>query len=301
MINTPGIAAFTGYNGLYVAAHRLKKQYPFLQCFPAGRSVAGRNIITFLIGSGKPAVLYVGGHRALEYITSMALLKFTSELCRHMNEDTLFQGYDIKRILSKKSVYIIPMLNPDGVELQLKGAAAAGPLVEKVYRISGGDFTGWQANLNGVDLNRNYNAGWEKQHQLESKNGILGPAPRYFGGFRPESEPETQSICKLCRRVMFSRMYAFHSQGERIYWNFGKSTPKSSWLMARKLADSCGYKVSKPDSPLLPDGLKDWFISVFKRPGFTVEIGQNKDRFPVGNLGPVYARLVNLLLLGLTI
>lgn len=290
-----------GYEELCLEAQRLKHDYKFVQCFSIGRSVLGRGITAFLIGTGVPSVLYVGGHHALEYLTSMELVKFISDLCSHVAADEKMNGYNVARILSRKSIYIIPMLNPDGVEIHLHGISAAGPLREKIKRVSGGDLSNWQANARGVDLNHNYNAGWQILKKMEIESGISGPSPRQFGGYRPESEPETHALCNLCRRVLFRRAYAFHSQGEEIYWEYGDHTPKTSFEMANSLADSCGYTVSKPEGLASHGGFKDWFVSVFSKPGFTVEIGLGKNPLPASDLEPVYDKLQNLFLLGLTL
>jgi g-D-glutamyl-meso-diaminopimelate peptidase len=289
------------YEELCSQIKTLKHNYKFVQCFPIGKSVQGRAISTLLIGSGTSSILYVGGHHALEYLTSMVLMKFARDLCEHMSEGEKMCGFNVARILSRQSIYIVPMLNPDGVEIHLKGASSAGALKDKIKRISGGDFSNWQANVRGVDLNHNYNAGWAALRQMEDDAGIKGPSPRQFGGYRPESEPETHALCNLCRRMLFTRAYAFHSQGEEIYWEYGDRTPKNSYEMAHALANSCGYTVSQPFGLASHGGFKDWFISVFSRPGFTVEIGKGKNPLPPSELEPVYEKLKNLLLLGLTI
>lgn len=290
-----------GYEELCTAAARLKHEYKFAQCFSIGRSVLGRGITTFIIGTGGPPLLYVGAHHALEYMTSMALVKFAGELCEHLQSGERLNGRNIGTILSRQCVYIIPMLNPDGVELHIKGSSSAGALRERLGKIADGDFSGWQANARGVDLNHNYNAGFEILRQMEVESGITGPASRQFGGYRAESEPETHAICNLCRRMMFRRAYALHSQGEEIYWDYGDRTPKNSYAMAQELAQSCGYKTAQPEGLASHGGFKDWYISVFARPGFTVEIGKGKNPLPVSDFEPVYERLRNLLNLGLTI
>lgn len=290
-----------GYDELCAAAANLKHMCKCVQCFSVGRSVLGRRIPAFIIGNGSHPLLYVGAHHALEYLTSMALVKFAGELCEHLDSGEKLYGSNLRSILSRQCVYIIPMLNPDGVELHLNGAPSAGALREKLTRISGGDFSGWQANARGVDLNHNYNAGFKTLRRMEEESGITGPAPRQFGGYRPESEPETHALCNLCRRMLFSRAYAFHSQGEEIYWSYGDRTPKNSYIMAQALAKSCGYKTAKPEGLASNGGFKDWYISVFARPGFTIEIGNGKNPLPTSDLEPVYEKLRNLLIMGLTI
>lgn len=289
------------YDELCAATARLKSKYKSIQCCSVGRSVLGRRIPAYMIGTENHPVLYVGAHHALEYLTSMVLVKFAGDVCEHLESGEKLNGYNVRSIFSRHSLCIIPMLNPDGVELHLKGSSSAGTLSEKLDRISGGDYSQWQANARGVDLNHNYNAGFKILRQMEQMHGITGPAPRQFGGQRPESEPETHALCNLCRRMLFRRAYAFHSQGEEIYWYYGNRTPKNSFMMAQSLEQASGYVISQPNGLASHGGFKDWYINVFARPGFTVEIGKGKNPLPPSDLEPVYEKLLNLLLLGLTI
>jgi g-D-glutamyl-meso-diaminopimelate peptidase len=290
-----------GYEELCEATNRLKRKYRSVQCFSIGRSVLGRKIIAYMLGAGGSPVLYVGAHHALEYLTSMALVKFTGALCEAAESGQTLCGSDVRKLLLTHCVYIIPMLNPDGVELHLHGSSTAGALREKLGRIANGDFSQWQANARGVDLNHNYNAGFKQLRQMEIEKGITGPAPRQFGGYRPESEPETHALCNLCRRLLFHRVYAFHSQGEEIYWEYGEKTPKNGYRLALALAESCGYTVASPEGLASHGGFKDWYICVFSRPGFTVEIGKGKNPLPPSELASVYEKLQHLLTLGLTL
>lgn len=290
-----------GYEELLRSVQKLRHRYKFVQRFSIGRSVLGRKIPAIIIGTGSHPVLYVGAHHALEYLTSMVLMKFAGELCAHIESGEKFHGRCVKSVMTRQCVYIIPMLNPDGVELHLNGASSAYGMKEKLLRISGGSFENWQANARGVDLNHNYNAGFKTLRRMEIDSGITGPAPRQFGGYRPESEPETHALCNLCRRMLFRRAYAFHSQGEEIYWEYGDRTPKNSLSMAQSLADASGYSVSQPQGLASHGGFKDWYINVFAKPGFTIEIGRGKNPLPPDNLNEVYEKLEKMLVLGLVL
>ena len=288
-----------GYEGLCRATALLKKKYGCLLSFSIGKTVLGRNIPAYILGGGTPGVLYVGGVHALEYITSMLLLRFTGELCDSLTQCDRPAGHDIARLLRSRSVYIVPMLNPDGVEIHLHGAESAGTLRGAVRQISGGDYGSWQANARGVDLNHNFNAGFKILHEEERESGITGPAPRRYGGCRPESEPETHALCNLCRRMYFGRVYAFHSQGEEIYWRYGERTPRSALEMAKALAAAGGYTVAQPEGLAAHGGFKDWFISVFARPGFTIEVGRGVNPLPLSDFDAIYEKIFPMLMAGL--
>ena len=43
---------------------------------------------------------------------------------------------------------------------------------------------GWKANINGVDLNLQFPAGWENAKEIKYSQGFNKPAPRDFVGYR---------------------------------------------------------------------------------------------------------------------
>lgn len=295
------------YKELRSTLGKIEEDFPFVHCFSIGKSVLKRRIETMVIGNGKKSVLFVGTHHSMEYITTMILVKFITDLCSAYQNDEKICNYDIKELLKNHSLYIVPLLNPDGVELHLKGLDSIKPnssskqLVAKLLKASGGEFKNWQANAHGVDLNHNYNADFKRLKTLEIENGINSPSPTRYGGKRPESEPETHALCNLCRRIMFSSVYAFHSQGEEIYWDFGENTPECSKKMANSLSKVSGYAVSKPVLLASCGGFKDWFIDVFNRPGFTVEVGKGTNPLPLSQFDECYEKSSKLMIKALTL
>jgi len=260
----------------------------------AGNSLLGRPIPLLAVGNPHSPVLMVGGVHGGEWLTVLLLLRFAEEVLSCLAAGCPLRGIDLNRSLQGRGLLILPCLNPDGTEIALNGPKAAGycsPLVNRQW------YNGclWQANARGVDLNHNFDAGWQHLHQLERRQGIVGPCPSRYGGEHPHSEPETQAVVNLCRRTGVGAVYAFHSQGEEIYYHYGSNTPARSYVMARLLADCCGYKVAQPTGTAAHGGLKDWFIQETGRPGFTFEVGRGKNPLPLTDLLPVYNRLAEAL------
>ena len=233
-----------------------------LKMYSIGKSVLGRDILAVDIGESRCRGLVVGGVHGTEYLTILAALRFAGEYA------------DDPRSLS---LTIVPCLNPDGTEIAL---------TSKIY---------WQANQNGVDINHNFDADWENVKRRERELGISSPSPSRYGGERPESEPETRALVRLCRNVRFERVLALHSQGREIYWDFGKSTPFCCLALAEKMAEVSGYKVAEPEPIATGGGFKDWFIERFHRCGFTVEMGLGKNPLPLSDFEAEYPRVKNLL------
>lgn len=290
------------YSSLRKALERIEEDFSCVHCFSIGKSVLKRRIDTAILGSGTKPILFVGAHHSMEYITSMILVEFIIDLCKAFENGEKICGCDIKDLFRKQSIYIIPMLNPDGVELHLNGIESlktgsySKQVEEKLLKASNGSFKKWQANAHGVDLNHNYNADFKKLRQLEIESGINTPCETRYGGKRAESEPESNALCNLCRRIMFKSVYAFHSQGEEIFWDYGENTPECSKKIATELAAVSGYKVSKPEGLASCGGFKDWFIDVFKRPGFTIEVGKGTNPLPLSNFDDIYEKCKKLMI-----
>lgn len=275
----------------------LTAEFPFLKPQLQGRTALGRGIFSLSIGNEKNSVLLAGGFHGSEWLTSLVLYLFTERLCRSIAEGALLCGVDIKKALTQLGVTIIPCVNPDGVEIALHGPEGAKGLRKFVSSVKCEDYRRWNANALGVDINHNFNAGWQKLREMEREVGIDGPAPRQYGGSYPESEAETRTLTRLCRLRKFRSVMAVHSQGEELFWQYGEKTPKSSEIMAKILSDSCGYRLVDNGGLYSHGGFKDWFIEEFSQPGFTIEIGKGENPLPKEELYSIYSDIEEALVL----
>lgn len=287
------------YAALKRVTAALTEEYPFLSESVIGRSCAGRDIPALQLGRSAEYVLIAAAFHGSEYITETVLLRFIVMLCEALKGDTSLVGFNARRSLFGRGVIFVPCVNPDGCEIVLHGAAGAGALAANVARLCSGKFDSWNANLRGVDINHNFSAGWQELSDLEKRSGITGPAPTRFGGWRPESEPETLALTELCRTRKIRHAVALHSQGEVIYWTYGDKIPRRSRKMAEILSTSSGYALSEPEGLAVGGGFKDWFISEFDRPGFTVEMGLGKNPLPIEQAADITERLKEMLMLSI--
>ena len=282
------------------AINALMKNYRCIQCFEIGKSVFNRCIPCLRIGDTPSYVLYTAAYHGMEWINSILMLAFAERVCKCIEYGGLLYGFNIKTIIEKRGIMIVPCVNPDGVEISLYGSSAAGRYYSDIERMSEGNTTTWQANGRGVDINHNFNAGWNELHTLEKQNGITAPGRTRYGGEYPESEPETAAITRLCRRSLFDTAYAFHSQGEVIYWDYG-NTPSGSKTIAELLSRESGYEVSAPSGLAVGGGFKDWFITEFNRPAFTIETGMGKNPLPLCDALGIYKKIEKMLVVSMSI
>ncbi len=95
----------------------LRFLYPFLRIENLGYSVLGKSIPVIKLGQGSNEVFYSGSYHANEWITTTILMKFIEDYCfSYSNNLTLF-GYSIRDLFAYTTIYIMPMVNPDGVDL----------------------------------------------------------------------------------------------------------------------------------------------------------------------------------------
>ena len=267
------------------------KKHPCSKSFFIGKSVLGRKIPVLTVGKPVGATLFVAATHGSEWLTALVVLRFFEEVCGAFEQGENLFGINIFSAISKRGLAVVPVLNPDGVNINILGAGAAFSSEKRIGRLANGDFKHWNANARGVDINHNFGAGWEFLHEQERKNKIFGPAPRQYGGPRPFSEPETRAICGFISTFDIKRLWSFHSQGEEVYWYYKSKTPMISRDIAEEFASSCGYKTAFPSGMASCGGLKDWYIEKFGRPGFTVEIGKGENPLLLSDFDEIYEKI----------
>lgn len=283
---------------LWDSIHKLQETYPILKVDVLGNSILEKTIPILSVGTGKKHILMVGAHHGMEWITSLLLLKYTEELCDSVTHQKKRYCYDMKFCTETHQIWIIPMLNPDGVDYQIHGLSKDNPLFERVLRMNNGsdDFTHWQANARGVDLNHNYDCGFSEYKELEKEKNIPAGAPTRYSGMAPESEPETSALCRFLRAdPQIEMILTLHTQGEEIFYTSGDVTAPGSRNIAKRLAYLSGYQLSEADGMAAYGGLTDWFIREFNKPSFTLECGFGTNPLPITDFPKIYAGLRELL------
>lgn len=275
----------------------LQRRYPFIRCYDIGASVMGRRIQALRIGEGNTAIQINAAFHANEWITSLLAMAFVERYAHAYAEGELLSGADMRSLYSQTALWVVPMVNPDGVELVQAGVCHDHPRYDLLLEMNGGltDFTGWKANVNGVDLNDQFPAHWEVEVLRREQPG---PGPRDFPGYSPLSEPEAEAMYHFACSRGFEAVLALHTQGKEIYWNYRDYEPEDARERAERLGEACGYKAVKLEGS--DAGYKDWFIQQFGRYGYTVEAGMGSNPLPIGQFDDIYAEVEKLLVAALS-
>ena len=108
-------------NIVYENLNSLQLSYPFLQIGSAGKSVLGKDIPFVRIGRGPKEVFYSAAIHANEWLTSLILLEFLYEYCEAIQKNSTIWGFSARNLFDSTSIYIMPIVNPDGVGFKIIG------------------------------------------------------------------------------------------------------------------------------------------------------------------------------------
>lgn len=286
------------HSELLSITERFASRYSSLGISYLGESILGKKIPLFTIGNGKKEVLYIGAHHGMEWITSVILLRFVNEFCELLLNGKSIYRTSLDVLCEEYTFFILPMLNPDGVEYQIRGVDENNPLHDRLIAMNGGsnDFSHWQANARGVDLNHNYDAGYQTYKEIEAENGILEGAPTRYSGLSPESEPEVAYLCNFIRfHENLGLVLTLHTQGEEIFYQFEGKAPAKSNTIARRISALTGYRLNTASQSAAYGGLTDWCVSKLGIPSFTLECGRGVNPLPLNTYFPIYASLREVL------
>lgn len=281
------------YKTLSERQKTIVRSFRFIKERKIGRSYFGSPIEALTLGCGKKTIVMTAAHHASEYLTTALLLDFAEELAIAIEAGDSRFALNLRSLLECRQLILIPIVNPDGVLLATEGISQLTPNAERLLRLNRAnpDFSHWQANARGVDLNHNYDYRFSEYKRLEKLKGISEGPTRYAGEY-PESESETRAVCRLMREHADSlaAVLSFHSQGEVIYYHDAPNTRHAAAFLAR----TSGYALAKAEGLSAYGGLTDW-LSSCSVPAFTVEIGKGQNPLP-DTLSPLlYATLREML------
>jgi len=260
------------YQEVEAELSRLEQENPNLaRKSIVGQSLENRNLYALKISDNvqsdesEAEVLLIGCHHAREWISVEVPLL----IARYLLENYSQNNY-VQRLVNESEIWIIPLLNPDGLEYSIY-----------YYRY-------WRKNRRdngdstfGVDLNRNYDYQWGID-DIGSSSTTMSDVYR---GMSPNSEPEIQAVIQLFQQRDFRALISYHSYSQVILypWGYTYEQAEDSDLLLQlsknmsKLMKAVNGRVysfgQAGDALYLTNGdLTDWAYGVYGIPAFTIEL-----------------------------
>jgi carboxypeptidase T len=253
------------------------------QRFSIGTSYEGRTIYGVKISDNvaadedEPEVLFNANQHAREHLTTEQAFYLANLLTNSYGTDSR-----ITNLVNGREFWIIPMVNPDGVE----------------YDIATGSYRSWRKNRQpnptstGTDLNRN----WAYQWGCCGGSSSSGSSETYRGT-AAFSAPETQRLRDfvLSRRINNVQQIKvnvdIHTYGQLILWPYGYKTADTGSDMTvdqrsmfatigQQMAATNGYTPEQASDLYIADGIIiDWMFFNQGITSYTFEL------YPTGSPG----------------
>lgn len=243
-----------------------------------GTTLQGRPVFALVVSTtpnpndkanlDKAAAIFDGQHHAREVMTPEVVVDVA---------ESLLQGYstrpEVATLLQSWNIWLVPSVNPDGTNIVFTD--------DNMWRKNA---RGSSRSPHGVDINRNYDYKW---------NGCRGSSAstwaQDYRGTSAASEPETQALMGLAKRVRPAAYLSYHSYSELVLYPYGCTnsvTPENA--MFEKLAKEMASRLPRDDNrgnytPGLPwailygvDGdSMAYMYAAFGAISFTLEINED--------------------------
>ncbi len=267
--------AFHDYSEVEAELDSLQREFPNLaKVYDLGLTLEGRHIYALKVSArvdldeAEAQVLFLGCHHAREWISVEVPLLFGRYAVEHYSTDA-----EMKRLLDHSEVWIVPLVNPDGLEYTIY-----------TYRY-------WRKNRRdngegsfGVDVNRNYDYAWG----IDNAGSSPDPSSDVYRGPSAASEPETQAVQGLIASRNFQALISYHSYAQDILFPWGyTTTPAPDAARLRDLAAGMSARIQAVNGRTYSYGeagsllyltngdITDWAYGRFRVMAFTIELPPN--------------------------
>ncbi|MBQ9303191.1 M14 family zinc carboxypeptidase [Butyrivibrio sp.] len=249
-----------------------------------GTTALGRNIPYFTIGNT------ASGHNILIQSTVHAREYLATQVVMKMAEYYLTNRQDI---LQNVCFWIVPMGNPDGVDIAQFGTVHITDEATKNFVLQTGHTTEWKANAMGVDINRNFDIGWA---QLTPR--VNGRSYMNYKGDAAVTENETKALVAFASARQYDAFISYHMQGNVIYYDEPGNTAENSarsTQLAKAVANVNGYELRNLNKAVATNevqqgGFTDWVQIVFNKPAITIEVGSSLPPQAQSSVSSIYNR-----------
>ena len=258
------------FENIYYSLWEIAGRYSsFCQFRVIGNSHDERMIPMLEVGTGAQMIFCVAGINGTQALLPELLLKMAGEYCRAYECGwKLDEFYEVKKLLDKIRICLIPILNPDGYEIRQNGfGAIRNPVYRQMLRMQSIPAEDFGYNARGMDIAHNF----PTVHYIRSRMGE-----------EPASENETKALIRIIQEYDGRGLLTFGQSGREIIYYHSQqgvgSLPKS-YRLARHMQKSSSYHLEREQ---MTESAREkfkgmgtpeqYYIQTKKQPAFRIKV-----------------------------
>lgn len=275
------------YNALQEHIEKIKESFDFVSITSIGKGWCKRSIYSLSIGEGETSVLFLSDFSDTAGITSEILLTFFERLCVAYKNDLKISAVKIRSILREQKIVIVPVTNPDGLEISCSDGENALCYKGLVQRAADNNFSEWISNARGVEIGKNFPYRFSDTKSIMKNSSAFG----YKGPFEA-SELETQAIISFCKDIRPKYAITLSCSGEYISCQCSKCASDCA-MMTQVFKSVSGLPIKRIKPCEAYGSFGGWFSRSFSAPSFCFSVSKRS----VADLKSLYDKYEELLLL----
>lgn len=275
------------YNALQEHIEKIKESFDFVSITSIGKGWCKRSIYSLSIGEGETSVLFLSDFSDTAGITSEILLTFFERLCVAYKNDLKISAVKIRSILREQKIVIVPITNPDGLEISCSDGENALCYKGLVQRAADNNFSEWISNARGVEIDKNFPYRFSDTKSIMKNSSAFG----YKGPFEA-SELETQAIISFCKAINPKYTITLSCSGEYISCQCSKCASDCA-MMTQVFKSVSGLPIKRIKPCEAYGSFGGWFSKSFSAPSFCFSVSKQN----VADLKSLYDKYEELLLL----
>jgi g-D-glutamyl-meso-diaminopimelate peptidase len=224
------------YEKVYLALWETGQRYgKFAQFRVIGRSHDDRMIPMLEIGKGDICIFCVSGIGGKDGIMPEYLLHMAAEYCQAYECGWVMdENYEVRKLLDRVRICLIPVLNPDGYEIAACGYnVIRNPIYRQMLKMQDRPVEEYECNARGIDLRRNFPTNYYQRKRVNQE---------------PASENETRALISIFQEYSSLGLLTFsYSRGKIVYCRQEKGFAynQKNYRLARHLQKCSGYRLEK--------------------------------------------------------
>lgn len=187
------------------------------------------------VGDGQTCIFCLSGLDGTDILMPAYLIQMAEEYCQFYECNWIMhENYNVRSLLDHVRICFVPLLNPDGYEICMRGyKAIRNPIFRQMLRMQNHPPKEFFCNARGADLKRNFPTNYYVRKQIHQE---------------PASENETKAFIRILQEYTSAGLLSFGLAEKKIVYcrqNKGFAYNQKSYRLARHLQKRSNYQLEK--------------------------------------------------------